>query len=510
MSGATVSGATLGKATVSRATVSKATASGATASGASIERLGILLGAALALTGCNALTDFDYTYGDVDAGLDASIGVDAGPRDAGARDSGALDGGPSDAAGSDAESPDGGPVSPCPTPCLGDLFDDTVDGASDPVGGAMFRFRADTLDALGLVVEDLSWDATRARWETAGSITTTVKRCGPASCAGSDGRSFAFRSDVTWKPYVELIAPSTGVFRIGGNYTQIVGTVSEVVISREHRNDVLYVAPVGASDSNVDFGVDASLVAGDVVRVMVRAASGGDISGVALSLWVSGPTADASTCMAAANLDDWFTAATLTLPAQCDPAVSVGLATTGGTLYPTETASVATELGSAAAMTRDDNSYLRLDGTESIDFSGDFTVQLWARFDSFSPTNFDTLFSNVPASVSLGGGVFLEADSDTEAITYGAVTPAGAFDNATSTFTPAVGDWHFYRLVRAGSNLRLCVDGQSHGTNPVGTFDYTSEGRATLGRFAGSGVFFDGAVDEVRVHREALPCDIVP
>ena len=484
----------------------------------------LLLSTVSALSGgCIELTRFDYPFDDEDASIDSGAAADAGGdaalTDAGpdasrrvdaGRDSGAdagagLDAGPGDA---------GFPASPCPAPCLGDLYDDVIDGQNTPSGAAGFRFRADDRGALGIAASDLTWDSVDERWEHA-SVGTSVTRCEAGACPGQDPRSFVLAS-TTPEPaaFVEWIAPSTGSYRVGGVARELGVAASRLVISREHRHDLVreLAVPTEAAAA-LEFDVTLSLIAGDVVRVLAERVAAGP-SEVALALWVSGPTGGADTCQVAADFDDWSGAASDALQVQCPAAgVDVELSARIGAARPSETTSVSGEFGSAIALASVDTSFARLRGLSGAraDLSGDFTLQLWARLDDNSSL-FNTFVSNVETEGGQRyvGGVYLETGDFTNAhVEFGASLSEPDDRRRTSTFQPD-GGWHFYRLVRSGSVLTLCVDGVDRGQRDVGAGDLGTARSFTLGRFGGEPPQFDGALDEVRLYGGALPCALTP
>ena len=75
---------------------------------------------------------------------------------------------------------------------------------------------------------------------------------------------------------------------------------------------------------------------------------------------------------------------------------------------------------------------------------------------------------------------------------------------------PALGQWHFYRLVRdvASDQIRFCLDGVLAGTAPLaGEIDISNPRSPTFGSWDTlARPTFDGDIDDLRIFRRTLPC----
>lgn len=449
---------------------------------------------ALLVSGCSALTDFDYTIGPADAGADASAsdaGLDAG-RDAGRMDD--LD------AGTDAGSDAGVVLSPCPAPCIGDLAADYDPGAQGS-GAVQWRYVADPRDRLGIVHPELPWDLST---ETYVSGTASIGACGEASCPAGALLVVAPGDATEATPAIELTATTTGTFRVGVAYAPMGAGAMQFVLSREHRADAVLVVDVPDGAAPGLASREVFLAIGDRLRVTVRSTALGVAPRVALNVWISGPT-PADECLTSIDFDVW--------PAPMPQHGLYSVELNSPPTEPTMSPAADPELGSALRISAADGSWVRLVGSEEMDLSGDFTVQLWARREVLGTGQYEAIVASpgVDAAVGLDGGLALFVD-DTEtppALELG-VYRRDTDDQIVRTirFDPGT-DWHFYRIVRSGDAVLLCADG-ARLVSAAAPGDYTSTNTMRFGRFGTDGVWFTGSIDEVRIFTEALPCEVAP
>ncbi len=464
-----------------------------------------MIGLAVALAGCSALTSFDYEVGEPDAavGMDAGEAPDAG-TDAGTDAGAGMDAG-ADAgadAGTDAGTDAGGLLDACPAPCVADLDADYAPGVQG-AGAAMWRLVGDPRDRLGVDYPDLPWNSSAEAFVMGGA---SIGRCAEAGCpVGALLVAAPSSAGADPSPTIEMTATATGTYLVGVPHQSLGGGAAEVLVSRSNRADALLVADVADGAGPALLSREVFLAAGDRLRVTVRAGDPTAAPRIALNVWVSGPTAT-DRCLTSIDFDTW--------PA---PTVQHGIFEVELNDSPAAplmmTASVAAAFGSAARISAADDAWIRIVNSEEMDLSGDFTIQLWARREVLGTGQYEAIFANpgFDAPVGLDGGASLFID-DTDTPTAleldldrrdgdGTVYRAIAFDPGT--------DWHFYRLVREGSLVYLCVDGARLSMAPA-PGDYTSTNTMRLGRFATNGVFFTGGVDAMRIFTEALPCEAAP
>ncbi len=446
---------------------------------------------ALVVGGCSALTDFDYSIGPADA---APAAMDAGS------DAGTSDGGADAAIATDAGSDAGVVLSPCPAPCLGDLAAE-YDPGTQGSGAVQWRYVADPRDRLGVVHPELPWDVAT---ETFVMGAASIGRCAEAGCPAGALLVTAPGDATEATPALELTATTTGTFRVGVAYAPMASGAMQFILSREHRADAVLTVDVldGAAPGLASREVFLAL--GDRLRVTVRSTAGDVAPRVALNVWISGPT-PADACLTSIDFDTW--------PAPMPQHGLYSVELNSPPTAPTMSATVDPALGSALRIAAADDSWVRLVDSEEMDLSGDFTVQLWARREILGTGQYEAIVASpgVDAAVGLDGGLALLVD-DTEtppALELG-VYRRDTEDQIVRTirFDPGT-DWHFYRIVRSGEVVQLCVDG-ARLVSAAAPGDYTSTNTMRFGRFGTDGVWFTGSIDEVRIFTEALPCEVAP
>lgn len=447
------------------------------------------------LVGCSALTEFDYAFGDGDAGV-----TDAGATDAGATDAGVTDAGPRIDAGPGL---DGGVAfTPCPGSCVGDLDEDFEPG-DQSFADLSWRFAADPRDRLGIDHDALGWNAAVSAYTDG---TASVGRCDDADCPPGSFAMTTSGASGGVDPVIELTAPSTGVFRLGLGYAHRGGEAAELLITRGHRADaiaIVEVDPLVAEPQQTT--IDVFLSMGDRLRIALRARDPGHSPTVAVAPWLADEGLD--TCLGAIDFDTWPA-----LPSEC-AMITTELLDTGGGSPPTESTGPHPDFGSAVRISSADNAYARLDGTTGLDLSGDFTIQLWAqREEELGTPQLEAIFANAgddPMATRFAGGLSLDYDAirPAEAIEMSVFLEDGTIVARSSGYEPGT-EWHFYRIVRRDERVELCVDGESVITPFAAAGNLTSTHSARLGRFRSEGVFFTGSIDEVAFFDEALPCEV--
>ena len=453
----------------------------------------------LLLGGCSAWTNFDYTLGDAGT-VPADGGADAGPDAAVDSGPGSMDGGADAGPGDGGPDPmDGGGFPGCIAPCAGDLDVDYAEGEA-AFGDAQWRFVEDPRQALGTTYPPMAFESGANVYRNG---ATSIGRCLGAECPARSFRMVGPARGAGSDPVIELSVSMTGTYTLGGGAVALGSGSGELLVSRDNRADAMARIELAATEAPSAISAQIFLVAGDHVRVALRPADG-SLDGVeaAVALWIAGPHAAATpTCEGAVDFDTWPG------PVSQFGGWDVELTQTAGTMLPTQLPSAAMELGTAVRVASATDTYVRFLGSLAMDLSGDFTIQLWARREDTGGSSLEALLTNIN-SVEFMGGVSLDYDPPRGDILLTVFDQAGTELARHTGYEPGA-TWHFYRIVRSGDVVQLCIDGVAQG-QVTARGDLTANRSVTLGRFGTQGVFFTGELDEVRVITEALPCEAAP
>ena len=138
----------------------------------------------------------------------------------------------------------------------------------------------------------------------------------------------------------------------------------------------------------------------------------------------------------------------------------------------------------------DNNQYITTPGSSNFSLPGDFTVEMWAKFDASQGSANYTLFE----LGSYDNGILLRSD--------GLYLTGGRID---STIDLSSTSWRHYAVTRAGSTIRLFYDGVSQ-TLDSSTVSGTLNTANAAVRFGatrhagGDGVnYMQGYIDEIRI-----------
>lgn len=319
---------------------------------------------------------------------------------------------------------------------------------------------------------------------------------------------------------LSFTAPNDGTYVVVVTVLSVDDGPASVMVSRTSRLDTVAVGELSGPGS-VTGVVD--LLAGERALVTVAPAAdpGGSVS--------VGANVRVSRVIGAEPLEDCQLAATF--PDESPFALGCSMNTLtegGGTSDSTRSSGPSPAHGDGRTWARTARG-LRAVG-ERMDYSGDFTIQLWLLVDSLEfdpPTVYsDTsrgspeLASGValtlnravavgPPNVARASYVFPEppmGPSDDPAISC---SLEGICTGTIEAAIPALDEWHFYRIVRRADldEIRLCIDGELVGSAPLdGDVDISSQTDLKLARFDEFRDALIGSLDDVRVFSRALPC----
>ncbi|MGE0790385.1 MAG: LamG-like jellyroll fold domain-containing protein [Sandaracinaceae bacterium] len=485
--------------------------------------------ALLGLGGCSLISSFDFEY------RDATIS-DGGGNDGGRRDGGGTDGGRRDADAPFDAGPDAGPMvdggtpsTRCPAPCVADAVTD-FEGATAPgVGSVDWRAHRDDRAPIGVDFPELVYGS-HPTLTGFGDTTAFVGHCadnaGAAECAGlADhllviGRPGAGGAD----PVISFHANARAVWRVQGRVRLAAGVSSaethRISISRNARHDYAGSTELVPTATPMDFDALVDVLDGDRVIVRFEQRSGSTAAPLAVQLWVTrmGAPVD-DRCQVGLTFDNPQPLYDRCVEADVENRVDgIGPATTPSTAS-TLAEGVGNWLREGRVIT--EGQYL-VAGTSPLDYSGDFTVSIWARA-STGPTIDQVIFAD-STSDAPPGGTYVSIDTDYDPpfvvartfhpMTMGACTEARpgvciAFSNFRGS---SANEWHYYRYVRSTADdaIYLCVDGQQRLRIPLdGSYDLTTAYRLTLARNVDfNPADFVGRLDDARVYSIALPCEL--
>lgn len=408
------------------------------------------------------------------------------------------------------------PVSDCPAPCAGDA---AADFGQDQGANEVWFYLRDLGSANGADYEELAfgtWGELDA-W-TGGPEGPAIASCtGQAGdgCQGLDGFVLLVPGPGDERPALAFRAPETATYSISGAARIADGGPTDVpvqlLVSRAGRHDAVALQTFRTSESEVGIAGLVPAVAGDEITFSIS--SQDTVPPVGIRLFYtrvdSGGDAFPGTCQLALRFDS---GAALEESCRDVPIMDAGdAASTSG-------AGPSARLGEARVIAGNDQGtgpYLKL-GNGPMDYTGDFTIQFWVKFDEPQPS-FDVVpFSDTSdINSTVHGGQRINRYS----------ADSGTFDNCYYTRDladwlciegemPTDAEWHFWRITRSTGTQRyqICIDGaEVTATTIPSDADMTSDEAPRLGRLINFvPPYFAGSFDEVRIFSEALPCVTAP
>jgi type II secretory pathway pseudopilin PulG len=135
------------------------------------------------------------------------------------------------------------------------------------------------------------------------------------------------------------------------------------------------------------------------------------------------------------------------------------------------------------------NDYVNSGSDGSLDITGDITVALWLRADSYS--NEPDITTKGAYNVSYS--VWLNSS--------GRIVFALNNNRLTSSLALSTGTWYHVAVTRSGSTRKIYINGQEDNSDTYGTAIGTTSSPFTIST---NSYPFNGAVDDVRVYNRAL------
>jgi len=279
----------------------------------------------------------------------------------------------------------------------------------------------------------------------------------------------------------------------------------QLLISRAGRHDAIALQTIRTSESEIGISGTVPALEGDEIMLSISSEDGVPPIGVRLFFTRvdSGSQMFPGSCQLALRFEgdaldeECQSAAIMDLNDGIGPA---GMTTSGA--GPSGRLGMARVFGEAQ--------YMQL-GSSPMNYSGDFTVQFWAKLaepqPSFNACPFAD-WSDIGSTTHGGQSIF--RDSDSGATDFCFYTRDLADPMCVSGETPTDAGWHFWRIVRSTGDgtYRICIDGAQLIQTPVeASANMTGDEPPRLGRnIVFEPAYFGGSLDEVRIFREALPC----
>jgi len=429
---------------------------------------------------------------------------------------GGSDGGGSDDGGGGGS--DGGPVSStCPSGCIADAgadFDGTPGGA-----GNRWQYVEDHRNHTWVAMtmgsnEMIGADPGNRITKCAANSTLPACRALPGALLVSTAGSQS-----TADPAIEFKVTTNQVIQLSLHALVPSGAADQTIrLYRNSREDALFTSTATAGALVAD-AITLDAIAGDRFLVAVAPSNAG-ATNVGLQLFVNTTGAPfPSTCQLALP----FTSASgaNTVDDQCRKAVFTHDSYTYATGARTPTAVTigmpAPFLEQGNAVSLKPNEYLQSTVNDVLDWSHDVTVQFWVQLLQ-APTDFAWLFSDQDPDIGGGLGIYISPNGGTSYLL--AVTACTDISQSnvnfgiqSITYPAALASWQFVRVVRSGSSVSICLNGQRMGSltvNPsiaptLKTFNPPALGiEDSPGPL---GAFFNGRLDDVRVFTGVLPCN---
>ncbi len=399
-------------------------------------------------------------------------------------------------------------ASPTPRSCVDPCLADPITDFDTEQGGTTGNWKYLSNDRVHPMVADTdlvygTYAGVPAWTDPAG--TPAILNCflhpNQGACAELDAGLVFVPGAVTGgsDPVLVFEVPTTGSYQLTGTIATApvtaAGGANTVTISRNSSYDQLAIVKTsGTASTAMDLSIEA--VEGDHIQVTLTQKLAGTPVAIDFRL-LTAAVAFPGTCQLALTFDG-----TTPLTDHCKgETFTRDFDTQQTAMASVAGASVHANFGFAEQFVFGQN----LESTYVLDYSTDFTIQYWLKRVSTDNTD-----SYGDVSIGNKGGMtfFLRTTANLYNFCYyyndpGQGSPAGCVEFAVEDT-----DWHFLRISRTFTGpFEVCIDGVSKGTNTDGLGLGMSSGVSL--NLAGSNATsagLEGAMDDVRVFKQALPC----
>lgn len=143
------------------------------------------------------------------------------------------------------------------------------------------------------------------------------------------------------------------------------------------------------------------------------------------------------------------------------------------------------------------NDYLSISGSSDLSISGDLTISLWFKADSFSTLEY--IFRLTGATATGKDRMLGISNGKLSGNTYG--SGFGVLGNTTLS----AGTWYNAAVVYSGGSFVLYLNGSADSSSITGTMNTVTYTETTIGKsYSPNNEHFDGLIDEVSVFDSAL------
>ena len=129
--------------------------------------------------------------------------------------------------------------------------------------------------------------------------------------------------------------------------------------------------------------------------------------------------------------------------------------------------------------------------------TGDFTVEMWVRWNTVPSGSGDDMLVNVPTSG--GFNIYRAAASGGQLIVSNRIS-----NQYAQTFNPSANVWYHVAVSRASGTMRVFIDGVQLGSSVANSTNYAQAALHVGGSADGAGWSIDGYIDDLRIIKSAL------
>jgi hypothetical protein len=399
------------------------------------------------------------------------------------------------------DSGSGDPPGSCTGSCISDAAA-AFDGSSTGIGN-YWRYFEDRRNRTWLAMTPGATSMTGA--DARNQITTCAARPDAATCKTIPGALLvsAAGPSSSADPAIAFVVSTSQSVELRLRVASSEGGPT-IRLYRNSREDVLFTAIVAAGVT-VDQAIMLDALAGDRFLVAVIPPTDDGATDVGLDLTVRASGVFPTSCQLAV---DFETINGNNVPVSCMSAMFMQRDAQKPS-KPMQSAAPFAELQHALRIPESTSLEVR-SSTATIDYTNDVTLQLWVHQEVLSTAPV-WVFSDL--DFTAGGGLSISILPGLVPM-LDVATGTSAAPRVVRVSAPysAPASWHFIRVVRSRTELRVCMDGE-HAMTIDAPAALAASAAANLGKDVldpPEAALFDGSVDDLRAITGALPCEPAP